>query len=59
MRMQIIVYSTGAVAPKPPSDEGGGSPNGETEGEKTLLISLPQSKIKDFLTSPSSEGAKG
>ena len=51
----VVQFST---APKPPSDEGGGTPNGVTEGEKvqnnvttlakTHILSLPQSKIKDF-----------
>ena len=46
-------------APLPPSDEGGGSPLGGSEGEiKVVAIavfSLPQSAS---LTAPSSEGAK-
>ena len=52
----------------PPSDEGGGPPNGGSEGEKVLVnrvcryksvafrFSLPQSAS---LTAPSSEGAFG
>ena len=33
---QIGIYRADSTAPKPPSDEGGGSPKGETEGEKML-----------------------
>ena len=50
---KMIVYGLSTGTPKPPSDEGGGSPYGETEGEK-LPLSQP-----DRLTAPLTRGAKG
>jgi hypothetical protein len=39
---------------QPPSDEGGGSPQGETEGENDY----PSVKNQRFLTAPLTRGAK-
>ena len=45
---EIVVYVTGVEAPKPPSDEGGGSPQGETEGEKNVEMTENVRKTKHF-----------